>query len=177
MLSTFIVPPMRSIRFLVIAIPSPVPWTASVRLVSSLVNGLNMSFKYSSLIPIPLSDMMNLYFTICGLVTFISFISNVMLPPSSVYLTALDNILISIWLSLNLSAVMQQYSTPSDFTTNVWFFFFACGLIILSVSFMMSARFTSQRLRVVFPDSILLISRTSLIRLSRCWLETTIFSA
>ena len=54
-LTTLTVPPIISTIFLVIAIPSPVPWTPLTVLVRSRSNGSNTCSKNSWLIPIPVS--------------------------------------------------------------------------------------------------------------------------
>ena len=61
-LSTSMVPPMASTRFLVIAIPSPVPCILLVREFSARVNGSKMVFLKSADIPIPLSLTKKRYF-------------------------------------------------------------------------------------------------------------------
>ena len=54
-LSAWITPPMRSTRFLVMAMPSPVPWMPLVVEFSSRLKGSNTVRRKSGLMPMPLS--------------------------------------------------------------------------------------------------------------------------
>ena len=58
-LSAWITPPMRSTRFLVMAMPSPVPWMPLVVEFRSRSKGSKMWETKSSLMPMPVSLMQN----------------------------------------------------------------------------------------------------------------------
>ena len=88
-LSTAIVPPISSISFFVMAIPSPVPITL---LSVELCSRSKLSYKCgrnSSDIPMPVSSTIILKCALSESVLFSSLILRDILPPSLVYLTAL----------------------------------------------------------------------------------------
>ncbi len=100
---------------------------------------------------------------------------NVTVPPSGVYLTAFDNRFNKIWFRRSLSIFTCSCFNSLLYTSNVWPFVFICGRIIESMFSTSSTILSSDRFNVVFPASILLISKISLIRPSKCWLEDVIF--
>ena len=98
-----------------------------------------------------------------------------MLPPSGVYFTALERRLIKIWLIRVSSPTRYSWRTPVTSRWNACPLAFAMGWMIASTEETTSLRANSSRLSTTFPLSILETSRMSLIRLSRCWPEATIF--
>ena len=84
---TFILPPINSTNFLVIARPSPVPSAVVFLSTSNLSNFVNNFFIFSSLIPIPESCTVRIIVDILSLFIHLAFTS---INPSLVYLIALD---------------------------------------------------------------------------------------
>ena len=97
-LSTSIVPSMIATRFLVIAIPKPVPPYFLAIPLSACSNGSYKCSKNSFFIPMPLSFTINLSH-ILSLAERSILISSLTLPPLGVNLIALDNKLSRIWLT------------------------------------------------------------------------------
>ncbi len=105
-----------------------------------------------------------------------SVIVRVMSPPSPVYLTALLKIFTNICRTRRLSPITSSCLIFSALTVKFCFFSFTDGLMISSTSSRRSERLNSDSERLNFPDSILLISSTSLIRDSRCLPAVVIFA-
>ena len=98
-----------------------------------------------------------------------------MVPPAGVYLTALLNRLINTWFSFRASAITSSFVTSKVSINSSSCFAFTCGWIILTRLCISSEMLHSCSLICTFPLSILLISRISLIRLSRWLLEESTF--
>ena len=94
-LSTLMMPPIRSTRFLVMAMPRPVPCIWLMRSLSSRLKASKTCFWNSSLMPMPSSWTEKRSFTYWGAAGR-SVTERSMWPPSGVYFTALDIRLMSI---------------------------------------------------------------------------------
>ena len=100
---TSMVPPIISTIFLVIAMPSPVPWVLLTVEVRSLSKGEKIFFTNSWLIPIPLSFTRISYSALPFAVPGNCFSRTETVPPAGVNLTALDKRFKSTWFSRVLS--------------------------------------------------------------------------
>ena len=118
-LLTVIVPPSRSIRRFVIAIPSPLPSIWSIRLSLSRVNGSKICSRYSGLIPIPLSDTVKQIMAFfADSVSCIS-IFKMILPSLGVNFEALERRLRRIWRKRSASLMKFSQPGPSRYTSNL----------------------------------------------------------
>ena len=170
----WIVPPIISTIFFVIAIPRTVPWILLTVDVRSRSNESNILFKNSSLMPIPLSLTRISYSPLSfpGLASWASRTETV--PPDGVNLMALDKRFNKTWFSLVLSQYTSSSTTSMTSIYNSSCFAWICPLMIVFTSWRTSARFTSVSSRWIFPLSIRLISRISLINESRWLLDASI---
>ena len=98
-----------------------------------------------------------------------------MLPPAGVYLTALLKRLINTWFSFKASAITSSLTISNVSINNSNCFAFTCGWIIFTKLCINSEILQSCSLICTFPLSILLISKISLIRLSKWLLEESTF--
>ena len=103
-----------------------------------------------------------------------SFTVRLILPLSGVYLTALPIIFTSACCKRRLSPVKFSCSISKICTCKLCLCFLICGCTITSRLFISSGRLKQFSLRLILPDSIRLISSTSLIRPSRWRLEASI---
>ena len=174
-LSAWITPPMRSTRFLVMAMPSPVPWMPLVVEFSSRLKGSNTVRRKSGLMPMPLSRTIKRRWAYWGVVGASSSTVREMAPPSGVYLMALDSRLIRIWFRCSLSPSSSSAGRPFTWKSKDCSRAWAWGSRMLYSSSISSGREKGATFREVLPLSILLMSSTSLMRLSRWWLEEVIF--
>ena len=128
-----------------------------------------MVFRNSSFIPIPLSQIRN---TKSAEPSFVDFFSSTCImtePPACVYLMAFESTLSSTWFKRSLSHMIPELQM-CVFTSNERFFAStsACTMS-LSVS-IISTRFSAFSDRDILPDSMRLMSSTSLISESK-WFE------
>ena len=151
------------------AIPRPVPWMPLVSPFSSLVKASNILSLYSGFIPIPLSFIVKRRLEKPSEAVALSFIMNSILPPSGVYFTAFPRMFIRISLILCLSPMNMSCSMLSRRTKYSCFLALAWKVITEFISSSNSPIAISLISRVVFPLSILLISKTSLRSASRFW--------
>ena len=98
-----------------------------------------------------------------------------MLPSSGVNFMALDSRFSSTWFSRTLSQYRFSRRMFWINTSNSCRLAFTWGWMMLTMLSMVSRRQMTSTFSVSLPLSILDISRTSLIRPSRCWLDREIF--
>ena len=174
-LSTWMTPPISSTRFLVMAIPRPVPWMPLEVEVNSREKGSKMVLTNSGLMPMPLSLTAKQRRTYWEAVWGRLWTTNRISPPSGVYLTALERRFSRIWLRRSLSPISCSGGQPWTWNSRCCFLALVWGRRMVYNSSSSSGRLNWTVFREVFPLSILLMSSTSLMRLRRCWPEADIF--
>ena len=102
---------------------------------------------------------------------------NWIVPPFCVYFTALESKLLKICIRCTRSPFTHSCRMFSFVNWRVWFFSSACILNIWSISCIKSRIEKSVYLKTVFPASILLISKTSLIIPNKSCDDVSILSA
>ena len=155
--------------------PSPVPWTLFVVLFSALVNASKIVLRYSCVIPYPLSSTSIRICSYWQERCFKPIIRNQILPPSGVYLTALDKRLIRIWLIRVSSPIKYSCWMPVTSTWKICCFASAIGRMIASTEVTKSFSVNSSMVRTTFPLSIFETSKISFIKLSKCCPDAIIF--
>ena len=98
-----------------------------------------------------------------------------MLPPAGVYFTALLKRLMNTWFIFKASAMTSSFTTSKVSIKSSSCFAFTWGWMILTRLCIISEILHSCSLICTFPLSILLMSRISLIRLSKWLLEESTF--
>ena len=154
--------------FLVIAIPRPVPPIPFSVTVCSLVNESNTCSLNSGDIPIPLSFTLNTTVVHPSLLHGFSETRMLTVPPTGVNFTALLLIFRSTCVRRNLSVMISSWSTSCVSIYSSCCLECTDSCIIVFKSCKISGRCTTVYSIRTEPFSILLISSTSLIRLSRC---------
>ena len=134
-----------------------------------------MTSRYSGVIPYPLSSTSMRMRSCCSFSASSPIMRNQMLPPSFVYLTALDSRLIRIWFSRVSSPNRCSCRIPVTVTSKLCPFAFAAGRMMASTEATIFPRENFPIVSTTLPLSILDTSKTSLIRLKRCWPDTMIF--
>ena len=168
-LSTRMVPFIICTRFLVMASPSPVPWTWLTRESSARSKGMNSFSRNSGAMPIPSSSTTNSkHPTPLSLESFSSR-DTAICPLSGVYFTALDSRLMSICLTRTASPYTAWWSMSFKRMDSSCPLLSISGLTIRDTSSTNSFRQKASSLSPTLPDSIFDISSTLLIK-SRRWL-------
>ena len=173
-LVTSIVPPIISTNLFVIAIPRPVPSVLSTRLSRSLLNAVKIWARYSGFMPIPVSVIEKRKRAVPSTACF-SQTSMETVPLTGVNLYALDKILIKICLKRRASLKNCSCTTDRRRMEKCCSFSPNCGCIMATTFSSTSGKDMESSLRTISPLSILDISSTSLIRLSRCCPDKPIF--
>ena len=172
-LSTRILPPIRSTSPFVILSPRPVPSTLFTR--SLRQKGSNKWLINSCVIPIPVSLMTKRYLTLPLSYDGISSVLNRTFPPSMVNLNALLSMLIKICFIRKASPWKYRCCISPRSTINFSPASFDGEAIIEEIWSRSSSIWITCTFICNLDCSIWLISRISLIKLSRCWEDTEIF--
>ena len=169
-------PPIIRTMFLLIAIPSPVPCILSTRGSCPLAKGSNIFSRKSLDIPIPLSSKTNSKHPTFVWLQGRSLMVKRSFPPSGVYFTAFPMMLVKTFWIRRLSPITFSWTTSVIFT-EIWCLCSWIWLLVIdSILSISSESSNSSSTRSTLPDSILFISNTSFIRLSKCLLAWVIFA-